>query len=216
MRKDHTGARFGRLTAIRYVGSRRWMAIWLFRCDCGNEHTTLVAWAINGDSRSCGCLKGQVMAARNRTHGHTGSPAYYSWQNMKGRCLRPSHPDFRHYGGRGIMICQRWQDSFENFLSDMGERPATHSLERLDNERGYEPGNCAWIPKKRQPLNTRSNIRVLLDGDDICLAEACRRIGINKITVHMRLRRGWPLEEALHAPVIKGVPRHRRPAFATE
>ena len=123
---------------------------------------------------------------------------------MWGHCTRPTHPHFDRYGGRGILVCVRWRD-FRDFLADMGERPAGTSLDRIDNDGNYEPGNCRWATEVEQKANTRVAIRLTLNGETLGQAEWARRLGVRTTTIAHRLRRGWPLERALTEP-------SRRPA----
>lgn len=154
--KDITGQRFGRLVALRIVGKAR-RARWLCECDCGHEYTVEGTMLRSGNTRSCGCL--QPQKARNRVwkHGHAQhgpSKTYTSWANMLRRCDDSTGRDFEYYGGRGISVCERWR-SFENFLADMGERPIGLTLDRIENDRGYEPGNCRWATWSEQQINRR-------------------------------------------------------------
>jgi hypothetical protein len=122
---------------------------------------------------------------------------------MLQRCLNSNANEFEHYGGRGITVCDRWKTSFENFFSDMGERPSRkHSLERIDNEKGYEPGNCRWATKREQLNNKRNNNRVTYRGAQMTMANAVRSAGdiITMNGARARLRNGWSLEEALETP----------------
>jgi hypothetical protein len=138
----------------------------------------------------------------------TLTPTYKSWKAMKERCLKESHQWYKYYGGRGIKICPQWLNSFETFLADMGERPGVGwSLERKDNDIGYEPGNCIWVQKKDQSQNQRQTVLVTLNGEEVCLAEACRRLGISKANVYKRLEMGWTMDDALYRPMQKK-PRH--------
>src|SRR5215831_1055163 len=156
--KDITGQRFGRLVAVEYVGQRpcsggrSTQAYWRCACDCGGSMVTAGTYLRTGKTVSCGCKNLERLRAR-RTHGNT--PEYRCWHAMVGRCTRPSHPNWRYYGGRGITVCERWL-SFDNFLTDMGKRPSmAHSIDRADNNRGYEPGNCQWATKAEQMTNRR-------------------------------------------------------------
>lgn len=129
------------------------------------------------------------------------TPEYSSWESMKGRCLNPRSPSYPKYGGRGITVCDRWVSSFENFLADMGKRPSlSHSLERMDNLKGYDPDNCRWATRTEQQNNRRVNARLTCNGETLTLAQWVKRSGINRDTLNGRLRRGWPIEKALGVP----------------
>ena len=153
---DLGGLRFGRLVAQIYV-VRNKAAVWLCQCDCGNEKWVPALGLRKGTSRSCGCLRSELTAERNRTHGATDSPTYNTWRAMHDRCSRPSHKSFHSYGAIGVTVCERWA-SFEHFLFDMGERPTGHTLDRYPDPRGaYEPSNCRWATPKQQSANRRSS-----------------------------------------------------------
>lgn len=144
------GERYGRLvvTVERKPGERRIQA----RCDCGKDHSVLLQqW---GRSKSCGCFRTEQLVARSTTHGHSGTSIYWTWADMINRCTNPTHHHWAGYGGRGITVCERWR-TFANFLADMGERPEGMTLDRIDNDRGYEPGNCRWTDWSTQAKNRR-------------------------------------------------------------
>jgi hypothetical protein len=138
-----------------------------------------------------------ITPAKKARHGKTNSSEYRCWCNMRQRCENPSNTKFALYGGRGIRVCERWL-SFENFLADMGPRPSLeHSLDRIDPERGYEPGNVRWATFKEQGANLRKTILVELDGERMSLREAAKRIGVHHATLSWRIRQGWSLDRAL-------------------
>lgn len=151
---DIAGQRFGRLTALRFTHSVNGVRMWLCRCDCGIEAPVDCHALRTGNTKSCGCLRRDVASAANRTHGLSGSSTFFRWQAMKNRCLNPRDKDWKHYGGRGITVCERWL-SFEPFLADMGEAPPGMTIDRRDNDKGYEPGNCRWATMTVQANNRR-------------------------------------------------------------
>lgn len=134
---------------------------------------------------------------------------------MLNRCLNPKHPSFHYYGGRGITVCQRWIDSPQAFVDDMGPRPPGATLERIDNNAGYSPENCRWATRAEQNRNTRRNVHLSYRGRDILLADACAEAGLPLVAVLKRIfYRGWTVEDALETPVSRNNPRPKRGAAA--
>lgn len=155
--KDLTGQVFGRLTVLEVAFRKSGKQYWLCRCECGKELATRGTSLVLGIARSCGCLKIDMLASQAKTHGHSGqgpSPTYITWRGMKTRCNNPKHRRYSDYGGRGIKVCERWMD-FNNFLADMGERPEGLTLDRIDPNGNYEPGNCRWATDSVQQTNKR-------------------------------------------------------------
>jgi hypothetical protein len=151
-RLDITGQRFGLLTATRLSHVQKGKTYWLCQCACGTERIILRTNLIR-ITRSCGCAR--LGHANRFTHRRTKSPIYRSWQAMKWRCLNPKTRSFQNYGALGVTVCERWCNSFETFLADMGERPPGKTLDRIDPHGNYEPGNCRWAT----PLEQRHNQR---------------------------------------------------------
>jgi hypothetical protein len=121
---------------------------------------------------------------------------------MVQRCCNPKHKNFRHYGGRGITVCDRWRTNFEVFLEDMGPRPsAKHSIERKDNNGNYEPGNCVWATQREQSRNKRTNRLVEFGGQTLCVEEWAAKLGLTSKAIHHRLDRGWSIDKALTTPL---------------
>jgi hypothetical protein len=200
---DLAGQVFTRWTAISCNSAQTCSPTnrrWLCRCECGTIREVKAKNLLYKLSRSCGCLHNEQFLARVVTHGMYDTPEYIAWQNMKKRCLIPSHPSFHHYGGRGITVCDRWIDSFKNFYADMGPRPEGKTLERCNNSEGYSPENCCWDTRKRQARNTRSTKYVQYLGQEVSLSEAAELSGINKGTLRHRMRKGWPAQD-LFLPV---------------
>lgn len=198
---DMTGQRYGRLIVLgRSPEVRRDKHIqWLCRCDCGQDTTVIGHLMRRGHTRSCGCLMVEAAAAINRSHGKSKTRTYRIWKGMHRRCSKPGSSRYEYYGGRGIAVCERWC-SFENFFADMGEA-GDMSLDRLDNSKGYEPGNCVWANKTVQARNQRTNRMIKHDGQTLCLAEWADHLGMSRHVIQARLKLGWSVEWALTEPV---------------
>lgn len=172
-------------------------------CDCGAIKEVAVANVIRGRSKSCGCWSSDVLIKRNTTHGMVKAPEYSSWTGMKERCNNPNAVQFKDYGGRGIKICDRWNNSFENFFADMGKKPKGFSIERIDNNGNYCPENCKWDSRRNQSRNTSRTLRITFNGETHCLVDWAEIIGIQSRTLQQRItHRGWSIERALTTPLM--------------
>ena len=207
--KDITGHTFGNWNVLRREGTAketgRSHATWLCRCICGTERILRTSCLTQGKPASCGCKRG--------SHRHTAnprnrpSPEYAAWINMHQRCKGKTYPSPHRYRNRGIGICERWQ-SPENFLSDMGPRPsAKHTLERIDNDKGYSPENCRWATRREQANNRATNIRFEYQGELLTLADLARKSGASREMLRSRLcrsKKAWTVEDAITFPNRKG------------
>ena len=157
--KNIRGQRFHRLVVVDLLKVHNHKALWKCQCDCGNTTTALSGNLKSGNTKSCGCLKEETSALSFPIHGHRTkehtSITYNSWRGMNKRCYDINNDSYSYYGGRGIIVCERWKDSFENFLEDMGQRPEGTSIDREDPNGNYEVSNCRWATHSEQMLNRR-------------------------------------------------------------
>jgi hypothetical protein len=190
-RTDLTGLVFGRLTVVADAAGPNWRCM----CACGGEKVVSSKALNSGKTSSCGCLARDVLVARNRSHGWSKTQTYRSWKDMRARCNNQNDSDFKDYGGRGIEVCGRWAD-FGAFLADMGERPAGRTIDRIDTNGNYEPGNCRWADAGTQANNKRSNRIIEWDGKSQTLQQWCRQYGLEHSKVSYRIRQGFPIADA--------------------
>lgn len=214
-----TGQIFGRLTVIRkgkgiVQSNGKRIADWYCKCQCGNELTVNGRNLRKGYSKSCGCLRKELIGNRFRSHGYTGTPEYNTWCSMNQRCNDANSPSYGRYGGRGIKVCDRWM-KFENFLEDMGERPSKqHSIDRIENNLGYFKENCEWATVTEQCNNRRNNRTIIFNNRSMTLRRAMREYGCTISMKNVRQRvfmYGWSVERAMSEPVdFKSKPIHDR------
>jgi hypothetical protein len=205
--KDISGKRFGRLLAISFQGFNRVdmprHSMWLFKCDCGNEIIVVKSSVMSGNTSSCGCFRMEVLAEIKLKHGKRNHPLYQLWRGMRARCNNPKHAAYLNYGGRGIRVCERWDD-FNKFIEDVGERPLNTSLDRIDNDGPYCPENCRWISRHNQSRNTRRNVRVLYQGVNYCLKDLCEMLNIKYKRVQEAVLSGKDIDSYINgAKLIK-------------
>lgn len=196
------GDKFGRLTVEslgRLQGRNRY---WFCLCECGTRKEIYGSSLTRGASKSCGCLSAELSSARRKTHGKTRTPEHVIWLGMRQRCNDKNHPAYKNYGGRGIKVCERW-DSFESFLADMGQAKG-RMIERQDNNKDYEPGNCIWADAKTQANNRRSNRTYEYKGQTKNIQQWAETKNIPYFTLRARLViLGWPIKRALNEPIRK-------------
>jgi hypothetical protein len=197
-KRDLVGKRYERLTVIRESGRYRKQVLWECRCDCGAVIHTTSNHLNRGNTKSCGCLKRELLGNRRRTHGLCRSPEYVSWCAMKHRCNNPENQDWEHYGGRGIKVCKRWEKSFRSFLADMGPQPpGQNTIERVNSDKDYKPSNCRWASQKEQTRNKRTTKRIEHNGETLTVGEWAERLGLSYSVLQSRIVRGWPIQLAL-------------------
>lgn len=189
------GKKFNRLLVLEEVRHpTRRGRFFRCHCDCGSVVTVYGAHLRNGSTKGCGCAKSGV----NKTHGMSGTSEYRAWENARSRCQNPNNKKYPAYGGRGIKFCSRWQNSFQNFIDDMGTKPSqSHTLERVDSDGDYDPSNCVWATYTQQNNNRSLNRWLTVEGNRMTVAEAARAFGVPHGTILSRLDRGHSDEEAI-------------------
>lgn len=199
---DLTGKRFGRLLVIKKDPKRPKSGTkWICQCDCGRVVSVFSRNLRRGTSTSCGCYKRDNPS--RVTHGMSGSRLYGIWSNMKTRCENPKSKAYGRYGGRGIKICDQWQDPscfFEWAEANGYEESLT--IERIDNDKGYSPENCRWASREEQGNNKSNNRTFTLGGKTQNLSQWCREFGLDYTTAHKRIfGLGWSFEKAMKTPI---------------
>lgn len=203
--KDIAGKTFGRITVISFAGSEKGNSNWLCRCKCGVEKVIQRCSLVSGATQSCGCLSLEISRVVNVVHGETSngksSPEYHAWEHMKSRCFNPNCKEYKWYGSRGITVCERWMD-FPNFLTDMGRKPLPDlSIERINNDGNYEPGNCKWGTTDEQRNNQRNNRKIEIGGVTANLFQWLSQYQVKKGAYYSRINRGWDVERAITQPI---------------
>ena len=166
-------------------------------CDCGSIVYVKLNSLRSGNTKSCGCIKKEDMSVRFSKHNKKGTAEYNAWINMRSRCNNPNNPNYVDYGGRGIAVCDEWCD-FLVFLNDMGKKPTKdHTVDRLDNDKGYSKGNCEWKTRKDQSRNRRITIKYTIEGNEKPLAEWCEIYDVDYMFTYRRIRDGWDVKSAL-------------------
>ena len=191
---DLTGQKINRLIIIRRVNnSQNGRARWLCQCECGNKTIVIGKNLRNGNTKSCGCLR---IDCRTK-HGHSRTMTYKIWGGIIQRCNNPYCNIYKKYGGRGIKVCETWQN-FEGFLRDMGERPSNMSIDRIDNNGNYCKENCRWATHATQRRNREDVKWITINNKTQCLKDWCKQYELNYNTVYGRIYYyGWTPEEAL-------------------
>mgnify|MGYP000169626127 CR=1 FL=1 len=197
---DMVGKRFGKLVVLSESGrfGTAMHVTWLCQCDCGNQTIVVGASMRAGRSSTCGCGSAQQRFTSDyaKTHGESRTRTYRIWAGMIRRCNDFNSPKAHLYARKGIRVAERWS-KYENFRADMGLAPPGLTLDRIDSNKNYEPGNCRWASRIVQGNNTNANVRISHNGKDQTVSEWARELKIKSNTLTYRLRRGWPIERAL-------------------
>ena len=166
------GQTFGTLTVMSKARRNKYGHLyWLCECSCGKTTEVIGHTLRSGETKSCGCRQHSLKHGHNKVKKR--SRTYSTWLSMLSRCTNPNYAGYKNYGGRGITVHERYL-KFENFLKDMGEKPAGLTLDRIDNNKGYEPGNCKWSTHKEQNQNRRNTRNITYNGETHCLSEWAR------------------------------------------
>ena len=204
---DISGSKYGRLTVLSFAGHsnhKRPIPQWHCECECGQTITVVGSHLKNGNTSSCGCLRKEVAKQRATSHGRKTSRTYQIWQGMKARTTNPNNGHYHAYGGRGIEVCDEWLNSFETFLTDMGEAPEGLSIDRIDNDGHYEPSNCRWATPQQQSRNNSRNVWLEANGVRKCLSDWADDLGCTSYAIQKRLERGWDEADAVTIPPHSG------------
>lgn len=195
-----TGNRYGRLSVLgREESDNKKNSMWNCICMCGVKVIVGGSHLKNGHIQSCGCLRKEVTSKRSLKHSHAKNKidtttTYHAWQDMRKRCTNPNRKEYKNYGGRGINVCDRWTNSFENFLEDMGERPEGLSIDRIDNNGNYEPSNCRWATKKEQCGNKRNNKWITWNGITKIQEYWSREWNLSRRIITYNISQGYSME----------------------
>ena len=200
---DLSGQKFGQLLVVKTVGKNKQGSYsWLCKCSCGEKTIVSSDNLRRCHTQSCGCLHKETLTKHGHNSRNKVSPTYRSWKSVIQRCNNPNYRYYHHYGGRGIQVCSRWKN-FAHFLTDMGERPKGHQIDRIDNNGNYCKSNCRWVTPQTNSRNRRNNHLITLDGQTKCLTFWSEKTGINRSTIRNRLNRGWSVEKSLTTPTQK-------------
>lgn len=201
-RIDITGQKFNRLTAIKYTGlNKNRLSTWLFRCDCGIEKIIVTQNVKSGIVKSCGCYQKEYNSKRFITHGQTNTKEYHTYYKIKDRCYNKKCNEYRLYGERGITVCDRWLESFENFFEDMGLAPTpNHSIDRINVNGIYEPSNCKWATQQEQNRNKRNTIYINYNNETHDLKTWCEILNKDYNRTYLRIKQlNWSVDKAFQA-----------------
>lgn len=197
---DLTNQRFGRLVALEDAGHNSSnKTVWKCLCDCGNIHYATTSDLRRGDSTSCGCFHKEQLGNRRRKHGYSNTKLYKTWKNIRARCNNPNEPNYPRYGGRGIKVCDEWND-FINFKawSESNNYNPSLSIDRINNDGNYEPSNCRWVDKTTQIRNRSITRKVEFNGEKITIKELSEKYNVNYFLLYDRIiKYKWSVNDSI-------------------
>lgn len=193
---DISGSRSGRLVVLEIARRARAKVFWRCRCDCGAYTEVSSGHLRNGRTRSCGCLRLEVRGKARLSHGRADSREYRAWENMRARCTNPKVDAYKYYGARGITVCPLF-DTFVGFFATLGECPPGLTLERINTNGNYEPGNVKWATRKEQMRNMRHNRMITFEGSTKPLSQWAEEMRVSERCIRRRISAGWSITRAL-------------------
>jgi hypothetical protein len=208
------GKRFGRVVVASHSRPEGRSSVVDGRCDCGDVRPYFITNIARQAEPMCPPCREKSRPAKGQSGKH---PLFNIWKAMIQRCENPNHTHYASYGGRGVVVCERWRNDFEAFAADMGDRPSPrHTIDRMNNQKGYQPGNVRWATPYQQLNNTRRTVYVEWQGKRITLSDAAEISGVDRATIAWRVNRGWSMEKIMTTPSTmtanKGVPKRRKAA----
>jgi len=201
---DLTGKKFGNFTVVSLSSNRNRRVHWRCLCACGKGKDVSGSALRSGNTKSCGCLKAELISKAHTKHGMAGTRLYIIWKHMTQRCENQNVERYKSYGGRGIAVCKEWRENPVNFINWAMENGYndTLSIDRIDVNGDYEPKNCRWIPVKKQAQNRRGNVNITINNESRCLSEWACISGIPYETLRSRIKSGVPLEKLLLKEIV--------------
>ena len=206
---DISGKVFGRLTVTAYAGTKGHGSLWVCLCSCGKVKTVSYTALSQGYTTSCGCYRKELNSKRKRPEGYQRTEKNRMWRvyrAMKTRCYNERSPTYKNYGARGVKVCQRWLESFDAFVDDMGVPTSPLSIDRIDNDGDYTPENCRWADRKTQTNNRRNTIKLDWKGERLALSQICRMENVDYVRVYKTWKRRRNLEWAIKLTKWKAYP----------
>ena len=213
-KNDLSGKRFGKLVAVSsFYDKEKKITLWECRCDCGNVCLVRANRLVHNRTMSCGCLRSESNRQKKTTHGMSKTRLYNAWHSMKARCYNPTNHNYIHYGNRGIVVCDEWKNSFEEFYKwavSNGYQDGL-TLDRIDNDKYYGPDNCRWTTMKVQNNNRRVSINITYNGKTQNLSEWCEELNLPYIRIYQRIvKYGYTFHEAINEPLHKRSGKRKR------